>query len=174
VIEELLVDGEPFDPKILDQPLKPPQDENAPPGQSRPISGGVESIAADKFRFGVKGDELAFSQNVMFALPDVEIVVTFINSSSANSHNLVIVQAKTKDAVAEDGIAAGPDNDWVPPGDPRVIANTPLLAPGSRGEARFMAPAPGEYQFVCTFPGHNSTMFGDFIVLSQAELERKP
>jgi hypothetical protein len=28
----------------------------------------------------------------------------------------------------------------------------------------FTAPAAGTYQFVCTFPGHNFTMFGDFIV----------
>ena len=32
------------------------------------------------------------------------------------------------------------------------------------GGADFIAPPAGPYQFVCTFPGHNFTMFGDFIV----------
>ncbi|MQG65022.1 MAG: azurin, partial [SAR202 cluster bacterium] len=39
-----------------------------------------------------------------------------------------------------------------------------LLDPGASGEVTFTAPASGTYQFVCTFPGHNFTMFGDFIV----------
>ena len=68
------------------------------------------------------------------------------------------------DAVAPAGTAAGPANDWVPPGDSRVIASTRLLDPGTTGEVTFTAPAPGTYQFVCTFPGHNLTMFGNFVV----------
>ena len=169
VIEELLVDGEPFDPRHLTQPLRPPEGEPLPPGQARPPSGEV--LAVDDFRIGVKGDALEFQNDVMFALPGGEITVTFNNSSSVHSHNLVIVQSKTKDAVAADGIAAGPANDWVPPGDNRVIANTRLLGPGETGEVRFMAPKPGQYQFLCTFPGHNSTMFGDFIVLEPERVQ---
>ena len=134
-----------------------------PPGQARPLSGAVEGV--DVFPVGVKGDALAFGHEFMFALADAEILVVFNNSSSVNSHNLVIVQAGSKDAVAAEGVSAGPANDWVPPGDPRVIAHTRLLGPGATGEVRFMAPKPGRYQFVCTFPGHNLTMFGDFIVL---------
>ena len=70
----------------------------------------------------------------------------------------------TKDAVSTDGTVAGPDNNWVTPGDSRVIANTILAGPGETQDVSFPAPAPGTYQFVCTFPGHNFTMFGDFVV----------
>ena len=76
----------------------------------------------------------------------------------------MIVQDGTKDAVAADGTPAGPANNWVAPGDSRVIANTELLGPGESGDVTFTAPVPGTYQFVCTFPGHNFTMFGDFTV----------
>ena len=44
----------------------------------------------------------------------------FLNPSANNQHILVIVQDGTKDAVAADGLLAGPANDWVAPGD--VIA----------------------------------------------------
>ena len=169
VIEELLLDGEPFEPTPLTQPLRPPEREPLPPGQARPPSGGVVAVA--DFQVDVQGDALEFRHKVMFALPGGEITVTFNNSSSVNSHNLVIVESKTKDAVAADGIAAGPANDWVAPGDPRVIANTKLLGPGETGEVRFMAPRPGQYQFLCTFPGHNLTMFGDFIVLEPERVQ---
>ena len=164
VIEELLIDGKPFDPRKLTQPLRPPVDENLPPGQVRPASGKDLLIGVDEFQIDVKGDALEFRHKFMFALADREIVVTFNNSSSVNSHNLVIVESKTKDAVAADGTTAGPANNWVPPGDDRVIANTVLLDPGTSGEVTFTAPAPGTYQFVCTFPGHNFTMFGEFSV----------
>ncbi len=177
VIEELVVDGLPFDPRKSTQPFQPPEDANLPPGQIRPQSGATGPIGVDEFIIGVNGDILQFQNKVMFALPDVEIAVTFNNSSRINSHNLVIVQSNAKDAVAADGMVAGIANGWVPPGDPRVIANTELLAPESTGEMRFMAPSPGEYEFVCTFPGHNLTMFGAFIVLesaTEAEPLRKP
>ena len=90
--------------------------------------------------------------------------MTFSNSSATFSHNWVLVEAGTKDAVAQDGTAAGPANNWVPVNDSRVLGSTTLLGPGQSGEATFTAPAAGVYQFVCTFPGHNITMFGDFTV----------
>lgn len=113
---------------------------------------------------GVKGDSLQFDTNQISVESGEEITITLANSSGVNTHNLVIVQDGTKDAVAANGTAAGPANNWVIPGDARVIANTVLLGPVDSGEVTFTAPAPGTYQFVCTFPGHNFTMFGDFIV----------
>ena len=113
---------------------------------------------------GAVGETLTFDTATITARSGAEVTITFTNPSANNQHNLVIVQAGTKDAVAADGTAAGPANNWVPPGDPRVIANTILLNPGATGEVTFTAPAAGTYQFVCTFPGHNFTMFGDFVV----------
>ena len=179
VLEDLIVDGFPFDPRRppddrtgqdkISQPQQPPERVDLPPGQSRPMSGRDRLVGVDTFEVDVNGDVLEFRHDFMFALPDVEITVTFNNSSSVNSHNLVIVLSRTKDAVAAEGITAGPANDWVPPSDNRVIAHTSLVGPGETGEVRFPAPQPGVYQFVCTFPGHNSTMFGDFIVLDRAQ-----
>ena len=187
VIEELLVDGLPFDPRRppddrtgqnrTAQPQPPPESVELPPGQARPLSGKDGMVGVDEFKVDVNGDALEFRHRVMFALPDTEITVTFNNSSTINSHNLVIVLSATRDAVAAAGITAGPANDWVTPGDNRVIANTGLVGPGETGEVRFPAPQPGIYQFVCTFPGHNSTMFGDFIVIDRVEgavPQRKP
>ena len=113
---------------------------------------------------GAAGETLAFDTDKITVDSGVEVTVTFNNPSTVNTHNFVVVQPGTKDAVAQDGTAAGPGNNWVPPGDPRVIANTVLIGPGESTKVTFTAPAPGSYQFVCTFPGHNFTMFGDFVV----------
>ena len=132
-------------------------DEDAHPEPTGPVS-----IAA-------AGEILEFDTAKITANSGDEVTVTFSNPSTINSHNFVIVQDGTKDAVAADGTIAGQDNHWVQPGDSRVIANTVLIGPGGETEVKFTAPAPGTYQFVCTFPGHNLTMFGEFVVNQAAE-----
>ena len=122
---------------------------------------GATAVALD---ITVDGDLLKFNVETLEALADSEVVLTFNNVSTFNQHNWVLVNAGDKDAVAADGLAAGESNDWVQPEDPRVIAHTVLLDSGTTGEVRFTAPPAGTYQFVCTFPGHNFTMFGDFQV----------
>ena len=133
-----------------------------------PAIGGTTETAVPAgplaLTIGAVGDSLAFDIDNISADSGAEVTITFNNPSTVNTHNLVIVEAGTKDAVAIDGTAAGPTNNWVPPEDSRVIASTVLIGPGDSGELTFTAPAPGTYQFVCTFPGHNFTMFGDFVV----------
>ena len=121
--------------------------------------GGTVEIDID-----VNGDALQFDAASMTASAGAEVVVKFNNSSSVNTHNWALVEAGTKDAVAIDGTAAGPDNHWLPVNDSRVLGSTILIGPGESAEATFTAPAAGTYQFVCTFPGHNFTMLGDFVV----------
>jgi len=113
---------------------------------------------------GVVGDALQFNTKRFTASAGSEVVLTFSNTSTINQHNWVLVQTGTKDAVATAGAAAGPANDWIPANDERVLFHTRLLDPGQTAEIRFAAPPPGTYQFVCTFPGHNFTMFGEFEV----------
>ena len=149
-----------------------PYDKEAEEGHAKPASGSGETKETETpatpgpvaIAIGAVGETLAFNTDTITAISGAEVTITFTNPSANNQHNLVIVQDGTKDAVAADGTTAGPANDWVPPGDSRVIANTSLLSPGATGEVTFTAPAPGTYQFVCTFPAHNFTMFGNFVV----------
>jgi cytochrome c oxidase subunit 4 len=123
-----------------------------------------ESAVSNELHLGVVGDSFEFDTTSSQVSADSEVVLTLDNTSTLNQHNWVLVEAGTKDEVANAGAVAGPVNDWIPPDDPRVLFHTGLLDPGSSEEIRFTA-APGSYQFVCTFPGHNVTMFGDFEVV---------
>ena len=123
-----------------------------------------ESGAAVSIEIGTEGDALKFSEAALSAASGSSVTVTFNNGSAVNQHNWVLVQDGTKDAVATDGTAAGPAAAWIKPGDGRVVASSKLLNPGDSEAVAFTAPAAGTYQFVCTFPGHNFTMFGDFTV----------
>jgi azurin len=139
-------------------------EETTTPATGETTDTGVVSVSVGPIAVGAKGNELAFDIDSITASSGDEVTISFDNASTVNTHNLVIVEDGTKDAVAIDGTGAGQDNNWVKPGDSRVIANTVLIGPGDSGEVTFTAPAPGTYQFVCTFPGHNFTMFGDFVV----------
>ena len=133
----------------------PVADTPVPPGGA----GGVVELTID-----VSGDALEFITDSLSAPAGAEVVLTFNNSSGINTHNWALVEAGTKDAVATDGLAAGQDNNWLPVNDSRVLGSTVLVGPGGSDQATFTAPAAGAYQFVCTFPGHNFTMFGTFTV----------
>ncbi len=146
-----------------DRATEPPVPPTSPPAADTPVPTGGGNGAA-QLTIDVAGEALQFSSASLSATAGTEVVVTFNNSSSVNSHNWALVEAGTKDAVATDGLAAGQDNNWLPVNDSRVIGATILLGPGESADATFTAPAAGTYQFVCTFPGHNFTMFGDFTV----------
>lgn len=128
-------------------------------GQPAPAETVALAIAPD-------GDLLKFSTETLTAKAGAGVVLTFNNVAINNQHNWVLVRAEDKAGVVTDGVGAGPANDWIKADDPRVIANTILLNPGDTAEVRFTAPEPGtNYQFVCTFPGHDASgMFGNFQV----------
>lgn len=143
-----------------DRTAEPTAAPTAIPATSAPAPTGSGAAVLD---IDVNGDALQFDLGSMSASAGAEVTVKFTNSSSVNTHNWALVEAGTKDAVSSDGTGAGPANNWLPVDDPRVIAATVLVGPGASGEVTFTAPASGTYQFVCTFPGHNFTMFGDFV-----------
>ena len=84
-------------------------------------------------------------------------------------HNLVIIAPGSEEEVGQlaDEMAAASDGlakQYVP-ASPRVLHATPLINHKERFELRFTAPAaPGNYPFICTFPGHWRMMRGVLVV----------
>jgi azurin len=78
-------------------------------------------------------------------------------------HNLLIVQPGTVEPVAKTAMnmgMEGQERGYVPRSD-SVLYHTSLLEPESDEAIYFTAPeTPGEYPYVCTFPGHWRTMQG--------------
>ncbi len=111
----------------------------------------------------VDSDDLVFGTESLTAKAGTTVTVTYTNNAITQQHNWVLVQDGTKDDVALAG-AAAPTTNWLMPDDPNVIASIRLLDPGESGQVTFTAPAAGTYQYVCTFPGHNPTMWGTFEV----------
>src|SRR5262249_26723290 len=56
------------------------------------------------------------------------------------------------------------------PSSPKVLFATKLAPPGEKVQLAFSAPEePGEYPFVCTFPGHWRRMSGRMVVVKDVD-----
>lgn len=109
----------------------------------------------------IKGmDNMKFDVTLIEAEPGETIKIVFETKSDmppqAMSHNIAIVDLGTDtDAFAQASMSAR-DNEFIAPDyEDQVIFNTPMLGGGESVEMEFTVPeTKGDYDFVCTFPGH--------------------
>lgn len=91
-----------------------------------------------------------------------KVALTFKNTDDM-LHNVVFVEPNSADEVGKEAMTmglAGPDKEYVPESG-KVLYHTPLVNPGDEVTIYFEVPEePGEYQYVCTYPGHYITMRG--------------
>ena len=109
-----------------------------------------------------EGDQLAFRQTELSCRSGDHVRLTFRHTGKYISftHNWVLILPGTYDALIKDAADAGEANGWVPPHDARVLAATRLCAKGETAVIEFVAPAPGDYLYLCTTPGHGESMWG--------------
>ena len=80
-------------------------------------------------------------------------------------HNFVLLkQGISIPEFAAKAAAAGQAADWIPEGGKDAIAYTKMIGGGQTTTVTFTAPAPGTYDFICSFTGHSGLMQGKFIV----------
>jgi len=91
-------------------------------------------------------------------------------------HNFVVVQPNTRQAVSEAVQLQKPDQldkkgrAYIPLADHRVLDGTKMLEAGQKETLKMTAPAAeGEYEYVCTFPGHWSIMWGKLVVTKNVD-----
>ena len=82
---------------------------------------------------------------------------------AAMLHNIVFVNYGTRKEVAQEAIKVGSSKKYVPD-NANVIAFSDLAHPGETVVLEFKAPKKGNYEFICTYPGHSEIMRGYFFV----------
>jgi azurin len=112
---------------------------------------------------GTKGSSLGFDKETLTAKPNEQIRLTFKNNADKDSglnHSWVLTKPGKDQAVADAMRNVDPGKGIVPD-SPDIIAHTNLVKPGASQTITFTAPAqPGKYPYICTTPGHASTMHG--------------
>lgn len=82
-------------------------------------------------------------------------------------HNWVLSATENAQATAQNGWAAGLENQYLKPNDSRVIASTKIIGGGESDSISFDLSGlkvGGDYTFFCSFMGHFAIMKGKFSI----------
>jgi azurin len=132
--------------------------------------GGSEEEDALSLEISCDGNNLTYDKATLTAPAGELVELNFHNVSTTFQHNWVLVEGgeAAAEQVNQAAIAAGADADFLPPDMPQILAHTKLTSTGESDTIRFTTPSdPGEYLYLCTFPGHYlAGMRGTFVVTS--------
>lgn len=126
--------------------------------------------AEEGLRTGGQSGEFVLLEGIE-ASPGEELRITLRTVSNmppqAMSHNLALLEMGTDGQAFANAALQHRDNEYISPDyEDRVIAATAMLGNGESDTITFNAPSePGEYTYICSFPGHYSGgMVGTLIV----------
>lgn len=110
-------------------------------------------------KFNTARIEAQAGEKVIFVFPN--------DDSSGMMHNLAIITPGSRQTVLDAAVAmgaAGLKKNFIPE-IPELLASTPQVAQGMKYTLYFAVPEePGNYHFICTYPGHGLIMQGIFAV----------
>lgn len=132
----------------------------------------LPAFAEDK-KIEISGnDQMQFSTKALEATAGDNVTLTLTHAGKlpkvAMGHNFVLLHKDVK--VPDFAVKAmkAATTDYVPADDEtkkQVIAHTKVVGGGESDSITFTAPAePGDYPFLCSFPGHFAVMQGVFTV----------
>ncbi|HLV23613.1 MAG TPA: plastocyanin/azurin family copper-binding protein [Moheibacter sp.] len=110
-------------------------------------------------------DDMKFDKTEFTVKADEEITLNFTNAGvlpiETMGHNVVVLEKNTDVAQFANASAKAKETDFISElylTD--IVAHTKLLGPGESETIKFNLKEPGEYTFICTFPGHWIAMKG--------------
>ena len=113
---------------------------------------------------GANMNEIRYDIKTLKVPADKEITIALVNESTDASmpHNIVFIEQGTATDVGNAGYKF-PDNGFVDASDKNVIASSPLVQINETAYFSFTTPSAGDYEFICSYPGHWGRMKGKFI-----------
>jgi azurin len=106
---------------------------------------------------------MAFDKTKLSVPSGAEVHLTIKNNATMATlpHNWVLVKPGTEASVAAAGLKLGDPAGYFDVRDKDALAHTPMAKPGESTEVTFTAPTePGDYPYICTYPGHYMMMKG--------------
>lgn len=118
----------------------------------------IEITGNDQMQFNTKAFEVTEGQKVVLSFKHIGQL-----PAVAMGHNVVILKSGTAVPAFATKCAPAKDTGYIPQDEESkaaIVAHTKMLGGGESDEITFTAPAPGEYPFICSFPGHFAIMQG--------------
>jgi glucose/arabinose dehydrogenase/azurin len=145
-----------------------------PPPQSAAMRNDLRGLRVAVFVVGTVREQMRYDTTrlVVEAGKPFEIV---LENADFMPHNLVVVQPGSRRKVGETSMKMKPDQADAAgrafvPRVKEVVAATPLLEPGQKHRLQMTAPAAeGDYEYVCTYPGHWEMMWGKLVVTKDVD-----
>ena len=111
-------------------------------------------------------DQMRFNVTELTVKSGETINLTLVHTGNlpkvAMGHNWVLLEKGTDVRSFALSAMKEKDNEYIPSSN--VLAATSLIGGGEETSITFTAPSPGEYDFICSFPGHYGLMKGKLIV----------
>lgn len=143
---------------------------SATPGAAASASDGYVVPQSGKIAIEA-GDNMRFNRTRFSVSPGQQIELTLRHTGrmpvNAMGHDIVLLKAYTDVQAFAQAAARSSATDHIPRSmSNQVLAHTHMLGGGESDTITFTAPtAPGEYDFICTFPAHYAAgMRGKMIV----------
>ncbi|WP_129022169.1 azurin [Edaphocola flava] len=111
------------------------------------------------------GDDMRFSQKDFTVPVGQQITLTLKHTGQSDKnimgHNVVILKPGSSTSDFGNAAVNAKAEDYVPKElADKVIAHTQLIGGGEQTEIKFTITEPGDYPFLCSFPGHFGMMKG--------------
>jgi azurin/DNA-binding transcriptional ArsR family regulator len=144
-----------------------------PDEPKRAVRRDLRALGVQVIRIQTIPEKLSFDLK-WFVVEAGKAVQIVLFNPDAMPHNLLVSKPGSLEAVGTAGttmpMPTDPDAKAFVPDSPAVLYSTKLIKEGETERLGFTAPAePGEYVYVCTFPGHWVRMYGVMLVVEKLD-----
>jgi putative heme-binding domain-containing protein len=133
----------------------------------------LRAVGVSVFTIRTLHEQMLYDKSLLVVEAGKPVEIILLNED-VMPHNLVIVTPGASEEVGKAAEKMQPEPDAQGrvhvPVSPKVLHATRMIDPGERTKLSFTAPTePGDYQYVCTFPGHWMRMLGTLAVVKDVE-----
>jgi putative heme-binding domain-containing protein len=143
------------------------------PDKAKAVAKTLRGLGVSVFVVRTIPEQMLYDKTLIVVEAGKPVEIVLINDD-AMPHNLVVIAPGTLEEVGNvaEKMPPAPDTQGrlYVPDSPKVLHATKLVDAGQQTKLAFTAPEePGDYHYVCTFPGHWRRMVGTLAVVRDVE-----
>ena len=144
-----------------------------PADKSKEAGKALRAVGVSVFVIRTIHEQMIYDKSLLVVEAGKPVEIILINED-AMPHNLVVVAPGAVEEIGKAAEKMAPEPDAQGrihvPASPKVLQATKMVDGGQQAKLSFTAPTePGEYHYVCTFPGHWMRMQGVLAVVTDVE-----
>jgi putative heme-binding domain-containing protein len=144
-----------------------------PADKAKEAGKALRAVGVSVFVIRTIHEQMLYDKSLIVVEAGKPVEIILMNED-VMPHNLVVILPGALEEVGKAAEKMQPEPDAQGrihvPASPKVLHATKMVDPGQQAKLSFTAPPePGDYQYVCTFPGHWMRMVGTLAVVKDVE-----